>query len=138
MPNVSQERSGWRDSKLSLRHRLWGWDCPAVDIDFLMIEYNHCRAVTLVEYKHELAAPILPTNPSIRAIIDLADRAGLPAFIVRYAADLSWWRVAPLNHRAADYLPERRLMSEREYVALLYRIRGMAIPAEVYAAIGSP
>ena len=35
MPEVRQERSGWRDMRLSERHRRWGWNCPAVDLDHL-------------------------------------------------------------------------------------------------------
>jgi len=27
--------------QLSDRHRQWGDDCPMVDLDFLMCEYNH-------------------------------------------------------------------------------------------------
>ena len=37
MAEVRPERTGWRDEKLSQRHRMWGWDCPAVDIDFLLL-----------------------------------------------------------------------------------------------------
>ena len=47
---VRQERTGWRDEALSKRHRDWGWDCPAIDIDFLMIEYDKGKSVALVEY----------------------------------------------------------------------------------------
>lgn len=46
------ERSGWRDMELSGRHRIWGFNCPAVDLDFLMVEYNLGIAIAVVEYKH--------------------------------------------------------------------------------------
>ena len=48
---VKKERNGWRDEAISLRHRLWGWDCPCVDIDFLLIEFDKSLPVALVEYK---------------------------------------------------------------------------------------
>ena len=76
---VAQERSGWRDEGISLRHRKWGWDCPAVDIDFLLIEYDHGKAIALVEYKNEHAPRQRgATSASHRAIADLASKAGLP------------------------------------------------------------
>jgi len=54
----------------------------------------------------------------------LGDRASLPVFLVRYADDFSWWEVSALNDLARPFLPDRRL-SEREYVALLYRLRAV-------------
>ena len=55
MPEVRAERTGWRDEELSQEHRKWGFDCPTVDIDFLMLEYDTGRASALVEYKNEHA-----------------------------------------------------------------------------------
>lgn len=127
---VKQERTGWRDSptgappSISARHRQWGWNCPALDIDFLMLEYDLGCVSALVEYKHEFAAKIRLNHPSLRAVADLADRASIPALIVRYANDYSWFLVAPLNRVAREFLSGRHLMSEQEYVQLLYRIRG--------------
>jgi len=37
--------------QLSDRHRQWGDDCPMVDLDFLMCEYNHGVPVAIVDYK---------------------------------------------------------------------------------------
>ena len=52
---VRAERTGWRDQALSDRHREWGFNCPSVDLDFLMVEYNIGLPVALVEYKNERA-----------------------------------------------------------------------------------
>jgi hypothetical protein len=132
MPNVRDERTGWRDGALSLRHRKWGWDCPAVDLDFLFLEYDRGKATALVEYKHEMAAPQVATHPTYQALIDLGTRAGIPVIAVRYAADFSWWRAVPLNAEARKWLPERREMTEREWITLLYHIRGYEVPAELF------
>jgi len=128
---VRQERTGWRDEALSQRHRKWGWDCPAVDIDFLMLEYDQGKAKALVEYKHENAKPQDPKHPSYKAMKDLADRAQIPFFAVRYAGDFSWWRVHPLNDYAHKFLPKTCQMTEVGYVTLLYTIRGRPVPGEV-------
>jgi len=129
---VRPERTEWRDLEMSKRHKEWGWDCPAVDIDFLMIEYDKCIPVAIVEYKHENAKPQMATSASFKALINLGDRANLPVFACRYAADFSWWKVIPLNIKAKDMLSKRTKMTEQEYVEFLYELRGREyLPAQI-------
>jgi len=45
------ERTQWRDQKLSERHRAWGFNCPAIDIDFLMVEFHTGKPVAIIDYK---------------------------------------------------------------------------------------
>lgn len=132
MPEVRPERTGWRDQGISLRHKRWGWDCPAVDLDFLMLEYDQGKAVAIVEYKHERAAPQYPTHPSYRAMADLGNRAGIPVFGVRYANDWSWWRVTPLNDHARKWVPQQARMTEEQWITLLYQIRGTEVPQDLF------
>lgn len=128
---VKPERTGWRDQRLSLRHRQWGLDCPAADIDFLLAEYDHYQPVALIEYKHEFAAPAMTKDATRRVLANLGNAAKLPAFGVRYADDLSWFRPVPLNDRAKQELPEVVRMSEKGFVTFLYRLRGRTIPAAI-------
>ena len=132
MREVKKERTGWRDLRLSERHRRWGWNCPAVDLDFLFLEYDKGKAVALVEYKHEYAPPQRSTHPTYQAMIDLGDRASVPVFAVRYANDFSWWRVISLNNCARVWVPARLVLTEREWVTLLYLIRGYDLPDSVF------
>ena len=132
MPEVKQERTGWRDLTLSTRHRRWGWDCPAVDLDFLFLEYDKGRAVALVEYKHKRAMPQFATHPTYQAMIDLGNRAGIPVFACRYDDDFVDWGIVPLNAKATEFLPERSVMSEVEWVTFLYRLRGYDPPATLF------
>ena len=129
---VKAERTGWRDLRLSERHRRWGWDCPAVDLDFLFLEYDKGKAVALVEYKHELALVQHSTHPTYQAMIDLGNRASIPVFGVRYADDFTWWRVTPLNSWAKTFCEEQTTMSEEEWVTFLYHIRGYELPDSVF------
>ena len=129
MNNVREERTGWRDQRISERHRSWGYDCPALDLDFLMLEYDAGKAVALVEYKHEDAAPVRGAHPSVQALVDLAHRAALPAFIVRYADDFAWWYVTPLNDLARALQAETAFLTEQQWVELLYRCRGRELPS---------
>lgn len=123
-PNVKPEKTGKRDLALNNRHRTWGWNVPAEDIDFL--EYDNKKAVALVEYKKENAPRVfLKTDANLSALRDLADRAGLPAFVVRYAIDFNWWTVRALNKIAKSIVPEPLIrIPESKYVEFLYSIRG--------------
>ena len=132
MPDVVPERSGWRDLALSERHRRWGWDCPAVDLDFLFLEYDQGHPVAIVEYKNEHARPQWPSHPTYLAMRELGTRAGIPVFGVRYADDFSWWRVSPLNILAKTWAPAQVQMTERGWVGLLYTIRGRSTPADLF------
>ena len=135
-PEVKTERTGWRDLRLSERHRRWGWDTPAVDLDFLFLEYDRGKAVALVEYKHERAAPQYATHPTYQAMIDLGNRAIIPVFCARYSDDFSTWRITPLNARAKEFLATRTEMTEREWVTFLYRIRGYDVPDGLFELNG--
>lgn len=136
MPDVRRERTGWRDEALSARHRAWGWDCPMVDIDFLVAEYDAKEPVAIIEYKSEYAAPQRATNASYQVLIKLATWAHIPFFNVRYACDFSWWKVTPLNGFAKDVQPVRCEVDEREFVTFLYRLRGRALPEGLFDSNG--
>jgi hypothetical protein len=70
---MRDEQLGWRDERISARHRTWGCDCPAADIDFLVLEYDGGVASDLVEYKHDNAAVDLE-SASNRALKRLSFR----------------------------------------------------------------
>ena len=131
MLEVKTERTGWRDLALSKRHRRWGWDCPAVDLDFLFLEYDKGQPVALIEYKHECAAPQYASHPTYQAMINLGERAGVPVFAARYKADFSDWLVIPLNNVAKKTHPYRTRMDEQQFVTFLYRLRGYNVPKSI-------
>lgn len=131
MKIVKTERTGWRDEKLSLRHREWGWDCPAIDIDFLALEYDTGDPIALIEYKNEHAKPQYRSHPSYQALIKLGTRANLPVFAVRYADDLSWYRVVPLNSIARNHLNTTKTFDEHDFVSFLYKLRNRLVPFDI-------
>lgn len=126
---VREERTGWRDLALSQRHRLWGFDCPALDID-CFIEYDNGEPAALVEYKSEQAGE-QTSGASYKALWFTAERADLPLFVVWYARDFTRWTVYPVGIVAQKFLAEKAVMSEPEYVAFLYLLRGRQAPHEV-------
>ena len=107
-----------------------------MDLDFLFLEYDRGKAVAIVEYKHESAQPAYPAHPTYQAMIDLGNRADIPVFGVRYAADYSWYRVTPLNPKAKEHIPKRQEMDEAGWVAFLYQLRGYRVPISVIENLG--
>jgi hypothetical protein len=121
---VLGERTGWRPMEMSLRHRQWGHQYPAIDIDFLVCEYDRGRVSALVEYKHEQAGTFRIGHPSYKALIGLGDSASLPVFVCRYAADFSWWLVTPINGVAKSFIRTPNVkLTEREWLKLLDDLR---------------
>lgn len=136
--NVRQERTGWRCEAISQRHRQWGYNCPAVDLDFVMAEYNYGKPCALIEYKEKQARMPSLDHPTYIALSDLANNyvgvdGGLPFFLVFYCSNDWWFRMIPVNKRASDFLTSmgaekgRNLIDtpipERWFVYLLYRLR---------------
>jgi len=131
MSEVRKERTGWRDKDLSARHRRWGWDAPAIDLDLIFCEYDTGEPKALVEYKNEHAAKQYASHPSYQALISLGTNSKIPVFAVRYADDFSWWTVTSLNDFAKEYIADRETLSEADYVRLLYRTKGYEAPKEI-------
>jgi hypothetical protein len=131
-PQRRERDTGWRDLALSERHRQWGDALPAVDLDYVLVEYDAGGPVCLIEYK--LGRPRrfdLDCEPSLKALARLGDRACLPVFLTWYApACWRFWPI-PLNNLARKALPNDGPMTELEYVTWLYRLRGRSLPAAV-------
>lgn len=130
-----QERTGWRDEKISARHREWGYNCPAVDLDFLVVEYNLGKPVALIEYKHEGAMMPNFNHPTYRAIRELANMSNLPFMVVFYNNESWWFRVYPQNDHSKKIYREATLLTEKRYVESLYYMRGLVIEKEVLSKL---
>lgn len=127
---VMPERTGWRDERISLRHRKWGIGCTTTDFDFLMLEYEFGNPSAIVEYKHEFAEPQSPAKPQYQAIIKLGNCAKIPVIACRYSDDFSRFKVVPLNDYAKKFIPQRIELDENSWVTLLYKIRGHEVTPE--------
>ena len=137
------ERTGWRDAELSKRHGFWGFNCPAVDLDFVMMEYNYGKPCALVEYKHINARAVDTGHPTYRALVALADgyRDGeLPCFIARYNPDDWSFVVTPLNDRAREHYKHcsvDEILTERRFVRSLHLLRKSVLTAGDEEAIAA-
>lgn len=125
------ERYGTRHDWLSVRHRAWGDDCPATDVDLLLIEYDARKPVALIDYKEGFDRPLTASErASLAAQRELASLAGLPFYVVRYREADATFYVEPQNELAEAAVPAalRLRLSERNYVRFLYRLRGRDVP----------
>jgi len=118
------ERTGWRDQALSERHRLYGPNCPMVDLDWPVIEYDSGEVKALVECKcREPQQPNLK-EANYRALASLANKAGIP-FIIAFYSSVFWhYTVYPGNKLAEKSYTAGQAMTEIEFVTSLYRLRG--------------
>ena len=136
---TANERHNKRDEIISLKHRGWGFNVPAVDIDFLMIEYDQSIPKALIEYRHLNGS--VRVDASIKALIALGDMAKLPFFVVQYYYDTDngklWkpatvdtpahFRIIPMNQHAEPHANSADWLNEDEYRKWLHQIRGRNI-----------
>ena len=109
---------------------MWGFNCPCVDLDFLVAEYNIGKPVALIDYKHFLARPPPLGHATYRALADLADfykEAPLPFFIAFYWPGVWAFRLTPVNE-CARLLCKREsipgpIICEKRFVTMLYMLR---------------
>ena len=144
---TGHERSGWRDDDISLRHRCWG-GLPQQDIDALVVGVGEQLSIfdhVWLEYGEnhepaclaELKAENTPRDHhQDLALIALAERAQLPAFLIRYwkapqPAQAWHFYVFPLNQLAKEWVAGGLEMGEADLVWLLYKIRGRTPPDQV-------
>lgn len=134
---VKPELTGERDLALNNRHRLWGVDCPAADIDLLMVEYDRASPVAMVEYKKESAEIPGHNTATMTALRRLADNAGVPFYVTRYSPGFSRWEARAGNANAKMTLDNSYWLTgdEEWWVRFLYRLRGREVPASVLDAI---
>lgn len=141
---VRKERTNWRDNEISERHRQWGFNCPGVDLDFVMLEYNHGVPVAVVEYKHKNAREPKLDHPTYSALRHLADNqsgGALPFLVVFYCPEEWWFRVIPANERAREIYAHTMTngysctMTEQRFVHSLYYMRGVKLNEKDKAVI---
>ena len=128
---VREERTGWRDHRISERHREWGYDCPAIDIDFLLLEYDTGKPAAIVEYKRDGASKPNLKRSTYRALSILADRAEIPFLIAFYWPKIWAFQVFPVNEYARTHFASGENFSERDFVEQLYKLRRRALPETI-------
>ena len=125
----ADEQTGWRDPYLSMLHREWGIECPAVDVD--LVEYDKGKPVAVCDYKLEVDYAAIDRNhANFCCQRDLA--GAVPFFIVIYSRDYDYFEVSPENQPAKVKLPRRTAFNSLEdFVEFLYGLRNKPLPNEI-------
>lgn len=139
---TSRENRMLYDRLLSERHLdYWGDDCPAVDLDFLMCEYNHGVSVAIVDYKWHGADFANTNSATFQTLSELygPDHKQLPFFIARYWTENWAFKLLAVNEAAKSAVrrissgthdvDEQIDLTEKQYVSFLYRLRKDALSA---------
>ena len=90
----------WPGEIISHRHRDWGWDCPAVDIDFFVS--NNFAITGIIEYKNirTFTTPSkFKLHPTGKALANLATKGknDVPLLFVYYNNELNSFKIYPLT-----------------------------------------
>lgn len=126
--------SGWRDTLLTTRHRLYGYDCPASGMYLPMIEYDRGVPVGVVNYIRR--GDGLPLGPDAvaahQAMSNLHEYDGTQLPFITCVYDPRNWamRLFPHNDAARGLLGFNtwRPVVESDFVAALYRMRDRKLP----------
>lgn len=138
------ENTFWRDGELSARHREWGFDCPAVDLDLLIhsdglaafdvtvfLEYDYSIPKALIEFKKASLASDWSPDSNVDALSLLASLGAIPFFIVFYDLEQNKFEVRPQNQVATKRWRSVMKYNELSFVRLLYKIRGRDVPKNI-------
>ena len=130
---VDNER-GWRDIALSQwRKSKLDWEIAANDIDMMLVEYTKGVPVAFIEFKMEDRHW---RDVELAATKWVADKCGLPFFVVQYSKQLGdWFKVIPKNDKAVEKIGTWEMLTERQFVCLLYWLRGLRPSSDLLAKL---
>lgn len=126
--------SGWRDGTLAAKHAGWGHAFPVAGMAFPMVEYDQGVPLAVISYIRR--GEELPTggwvSAAYSAFSNMYRETGeqLPFFTVQYDPRNWAYRIFGHNVPARDFLGTGgwHKMTEVEFVANLYRLRGRIAP----------
>lgn len=138
----NKEKLGIRDLHNSMRARLYNTNM--IDLDGIIYGYDR-KPKALLEFKHGRIKTINISDNQFICLSNLAVIANLPFFCIVYYNYLennelmnAWddferlkhvqYYVVPINDKAKYFLPEPRMMSEKNYVRLLDALKGVGYP----------
>ena len=136
MREVRKERTDWRDSRLDKIHNLFGYDCPCDNVEFLMIEYDQGTPVALVDYRLKGRNN---SGPS-KSVLELCKRRKeeIPFLVTYYEISNRQMKnidVVCCNDSALKTIGNKKGISEKDYIKLMYSIREKIVPGRTEQGI---
>lgn len=140
--NVIEKKTEVINTEFSDRHRIFYGPLPAMDLD--MIEYKKDMPAILFEAKHGSIVTIDLADKQFIRLRNTADKLNIPAFcLVYYYPGLNKvnnkqdefgkkrkYYIIPINNLARGwlFLTEPKLITEKEFVELIYKIKNQPMP----------
>jgi hypothetical protein len=119
-----ERKKGGTTMDVKTWHKQMGdYDLPAVELQHLLIEYTHGRAVALIEYRQAGSAYLNLNHPTCRAIATLALNSDIPFFTVLHPADYRWLDIVPCNTVAKEWYQTEVQMDPQQYRKFLWELR---------------
>lgn len=142
---VIVERSGWRDEKLSRRHRTWGRDIAVTNLDFIaspetmideetnsvFAEIWYRRPVLITDYKSMKPTAVDWDTAALGCLQFMANQCKCAITVVFYSPNYWWFYVVPGNEIADRLYKGGGYLTEFQYVLSLYQLRGIAMPSHI-------
>lgn len=124
MQRVRSERTNWRDSNLERVHNQYGYELPCDNVEFLMAEYDMSTPVAAIDFR--LKGRL--TSGHSDAVLKLCSnrKTEIPYFINEYEINnniMSNIVCIPCNDSADSIVDKNQILTEKEFVKMLYRIR---------------
>jgi len=81
--------------------------------------------IAMVEARHESSALVnINTDPGMQAVVEVANKAMLPLFGMRYPTGNAWITLAPLNRIAMKVIRKPTMMNQAEFLRFRAQLAG--------------
>lgn len=127
LEKVEPERTYHRSLDISLRHRCWGANVPAVGLNFLEVDRNG-KPVAVITYKRA-QNPWSTMQFTLKVHANAALMMNIPHFIVQYDFNQPSpsYFITAMNVLAERYIPNASIIEEPWLVRLLHLLRGIVV-----------
>ena len=83
------------------------------------------QPIAMVEARHESAAlGDINADPGMQAVVEVANKAMLPLFGMRYPTGNAWITLAPLNRIAMKVIRKPTMMNQAEFLRFRAQLAG--------------
>lgn len=127
LKEISCLEETWQGEIVSKRHRDWGWNNPALDIDFVLEKEN--KPLAIIEFKNDRTFSDyekFSKTTSCQAIKYLCDYCESPVafFLIIYNYNFTNFKINALNDTAKKFTNDNELvLNQEEYLEFLENIR---------------
>ncbi|GHT27589.1 hypothetical protein FACS18942_07120 [Planctomycetales bacterium] len=79
--------------------------------------FDNDRMIAIVKFIHENALPFNENHPCFEQLLELAENADVPLFLIRYV-NTEWFEVTSANLKAREYITGTAGMNKEKLISL--------------------